>query len=122
MLRLMAMGTVRVVVVAGVLLSLAACGGSDTTTLTGVLRATGGPSGATQPGLPGKVSFESGGKRTTATASPDGTFSVTLPPGEYRVTGTSPQYGSGEGICRTDSPVKVGKSQVRGVVVACSRR
>lgn len=120
--RLMAMAPVHLVVVAGVLFSVAACGGSDTTPVTGVLRATGGPTGATQPGVPGRVFFESGGKRTTATASRNGTFSVSLPPGEYQVTGVSPQYGSGEGICRTDSPMKVGKSQVRGVVVACSRK
>lgn len=122
MLRLMAMRPVHLVVVTGLLLSVAACGGSDTTTVAGVLRATGGPSGATQPGVPGRVFFESGGQRTTATASPDGTFSVSLPPGDYQVTGASPQYSSGQGICRTDSPVKVGESQVQGVVVACSRR
>jgi hypothetical protein len=122
MLRLMAMGRLRVFVVAGVLLSAAACGGSETTTVTGVLRATGGPFGAPQPGVPGKVVFERGGTRTTATASGDGTFSVSLAPGVYEVTGTSPQYGSGEGICRTDAPVTVGESPVQGVVVACSRK
>jgi hypothetical protein len=122
MLRLMAMGLLQFVAVVGVLLSVAGCGGSDTTNVTGVLRMTGGPSGATQPGVAGKVFFEGHGKRTTAMASSDGSFSLSLPPGEYQVTGTSPQFGSGEGICRTDSPVKVGESRIQGLVVACSRK
>ena len=110
-------------VVALVVLFVAGCSGSDTTTTVhGMLRMTGGPSGATQPGVPGNVFFDAGGERTTATASPDGTFSVQLPPGEYRVTGTSPQYGSGKGTCRADRTLKVGRPQVRRVVVACSRR
>ena len=118
----MAMRPFHLVVVAGVLSSVTACGGSDTTKVTGVLRMTGGPSGATQPGVPGKVFFDRDGERTTATASPDGTFSVSLSPGEYQVTGMSPQYGSGQGTCRTDASLKVGRSQVQGVVVACSRK
>jgi hypothetical protein len=111
-----------VVALASAVLFSAACGDSDTARVTGVLRMTGGPSGASQPGVPGTVFFGAGGRRTTATADTDGTFSIQLPPGRYEVTGASPQYGSGAGVCRTDSPVTVAKSDVRGVVVACSRR
>lgn len=101
---------------------LAAACGSGHSTVTGTLRMTGGPSGATQPGVPGKVVFQTGSERVVVTAATDGAFSAALPPGRYEVTGSSPLYGSGQGVCRTDTPVVVASSSVAGVIVACSRR
>jgi hypothetical protein len=83
---------------------------------------TGGPSGASQPGAPGKVTFRSTALAATATAGPDGAFRLQLPPGTYTATGTSPQYGDNQGICRADRPVPVGGHGAAGVVIACSRR
>lgn len=101
---------------------LAAACGSGHSTVTGTLRMTGGPSGATQPGVPGKVVFQTGSKQVVVTAATDGTFSASLAPGRYEVTGSSQLYGSGLGVCRTDTLVVVTSSSVAGVVVACSRR
>ncbi|MCU1488573.1 MAG: hypothetical protein JWN67_5319 [Actinomycetia bacterium] len=104
-----------------------ACGAGGTHTdpprvaVSGVLRMTGGPSGASQPGAPGEVTFTSSALAATATAGPDGTFRLQLPPGTYTATGTSPQYGDSQGICRADQPVVVGAHGTAGLVVACSR-
>jgi hypothetical protein len=90
--------------------------------VSGTLRMTGGPAGATQPGAPGDVLFTSTGARQVTHAAADGAFSISLPPGTYTVAGTSPQYGDGQGICRVDAPVVVTEKAVSGLVVACSRR
>lgn len=90
----------------------------------GWLRMTGGPSGASQPGIPGTVSFvdRATGDRYAATATADGSFTVTVPSGRYTVTGTSPLFMDGQGSCGTAVPTVVPASGLAGVVVACSRK
>ena len=83
---------------------------------------TGGPFGASQPGVPGKVTFTNNRYTASATAGPDGAFTLRLPPGPYTATGTSPQHGDGKGGCRADEVVAVGSRGIAGVVVACSRK
>lgn len=112
---------VRISALATVVL-LAACGGPTEVTVRGVLRATGGPSGATQPGLPGTVIFQTGTRRWRVDAAANGFFSARLAPDRYEVSGSSPQYGSGQGLCRAASPVTVTAADVTGLLVACSRR
>lgn len=100
----------------------ASCGGPTLHRVDGVLRETGGPQGASQPGVRGQVVFSTGDKTTTVQTDTYGRFRVTLAPGRYLVTGSSPQYGSGEGICRTFEPVVLTSSALSGVVVACDRK
>lgn len=90
----------------------------------GWLRMTGGPSNASQPGIPGTVSFvdRATGDRYAATATADGSFTVTVPSGWYMVTGTSPLFMDGQSSCGTAVPTVVPASGLAGVVVACSRK
>ena len=89
-------------------------------TVTGVLRMPGGPVGAQQTGISGVIVFRSpGGREIKTTAGIDGKFSISVPPGTYTVTGTSPQYGDGRGSCRATDPVTVSASGLADVVVAC---
>jgi hypothetical protein len=90
--------------------------------VTGVLYATGGPAGSSQAGLPGQVVLEGDNGRFTTEANGAGKFSVRVPPGDYTATGTSPQYGEGQGQCRAEGPVSVTTTDLLGVVIACSRR
>lgn len=113
-----------------VVLAAGACGTSTTvgssaepeTSVGGTLRMSGGPLGASQPGVPGQVNFDGNGHRTVAVAAADGTFSISLTPGIYEASGTSPQFDSGQGRCFADKPIVVAASEVTGLVVACSRR
>ncbi len=109
------------------LLSLTACraqtghSGASGTAVSGTLRLTGGPSGSSQPGVGGQVVFTSDDTHHTQAAA-DGTFTMSLRPGTYTVTGTSPQFDDGQGTCRADTRVVVTGTAVAGLVVACSRR
>lgn len=101
---------------------VAASSGQDAT-VTGVLRMTGGPAGADQPGVSGVVVLRSSrGPEITTTAGSDGTFAVAVPPGSYTVTGTSPQYADGGGTCRATDPVTVSAGARADVDVACQVR
>lgn len=90
----------------------------------GRLRMTGGPEGASQPGVSGTVSFVDRvtGDQHTATANARGSFTVVVAPGRYTVTGTSPRFMDGRGSCVATVPTVVPASGLTGVVVACSRR
>lgn len=89
--------------------------------VSGVLRQTGGPSGASQPGVPGTVAFRGAAGLVEVEAAEDGTFLLRLPPGTYEVPGRSPNYGGGEAIYRAIE-VRVVSAPVIDVVVACTRR
>jgi hypothetical protein len=90
----------------------------------GVLRMTGGPAGAPQPGVPGSVWFDAvaTGRRYPTAAAADGSFTLTVPPGAYTVTGSSPQFAGGSQSCRADGTVQISASGLSGVVVACPHR
>jgi hypothetical protein len=91
--------------------------------VSGILRMTGGPSGASQPQIPGTVRFEGvSGGQSYRTKAPDGSFAFRVPPGRYTVSGSSPAYEDGHGVCRAGGVVTVPSAGVSGVVVACSRR
>lgn len=112
-------------------LALAGCASHGTSPLDppvpvhGVLRMTGGPAGAPAPAVPGRVAFVGpGGRGSTmdVPTRPDGTFSLELNPGTYVVTGRSPLYGGGAGVCRTDHPLVVKAGSDPLVTVACDRK
>jgi hypothetical protein len=89
-------------------------------TVTGVLRAVGGPAIATPRGLPGIVAFTGRhGTSFTARTGTDGRFTVKVPPGYYDVTGTSPLYNDGRAACRAASPAVVEAAQMPTVDVDC---
>ena len=98
--------------------------GSAGVTVSGALRMTGGPAGASQPGVPGLVQFDevATGQQYSARASTDGSFTIAIPPGEYTAVGTSPQFNEGSPPCRADGNVVVTASGLSGVVIACSRK
>lgn len=93
-------------------------------TVSGVLRMTGGPAGASQPGVPGLVRFDevATGQQYATTAASDGSFALTIPPGEYTATGTSAQFNEGSQPCRADDNVLVTGSGLSSVMIACSRK
>lgn len=98
-------------------------GDGDGATVAGTMQVTGGPEGATPSGVSGTVLFRAAdGVTSAATARDDGSFTVTLKPGQYSVTGTSTAFGDGAYLCRTDAPVVVSTKGLTGVLVACSRR
>jgi hypothetical protein len=90
--------------------------------VAGTLRMTGGPLGVAQPGVHGEVVFASGDRREVVEAAKDGSFATSLDAGTYTVTGTSPLFGGGAGVCRADAPVVVAGGSIDDVVVACPRR
>jgi hypothetical protein len=112
-------------------LLLSACGASsgsphgtsaDLVTVHGTLEMVGGPSGAHPDPVAGSVSFASGGRVTKAPAGADGAFTLSLHPGTYDVTGTSPSYDDGKALCRPDGPVRVITTGTATVLVLCQRR
>lgn len=97
--------------------------GDGGVTVTGILLMTGGPRGAQPTGVSGTVSFQAAtGAKASTTATADGTFSTTLPPGQYVVTGTSPAFGDGQYLCRAEAPITVSGSGLSDVQVICGRR
>jgi len=94
-----------------------------TGTLTGTLRAVGGPSGAGPRALSGQITLHgSGGHITGITVGANGRFSVPVPVGTYTVSGKSPQYEGGSGVCRVSGQVSVTKGATSKVQVDCGEK
>jgi len=88
-------------------------------TVTGRLLAVGGPPpGAPRPMTPGTVTL-SGPRQYRVKVDPQGRFHVTVDPGAYRATGTSPLFGSGKYLCRADHPITVSAATAGTVDVYC---
>ncbi|MCW2671961.1 MAG: hypothetical protein JWP14_550 [Frankiales bacterium] len=103
-------------------LLVAGCGAPATVRVTGTLRMIGGLSPASGFAVPGHVVFAASGKRVSTLATSSGAFTVDLPSGRYSVTGTSPLYGSGKGLCRARKDVVVTNKGISGLVVVCDMR
>lgn len=110
----------------GALLALSACSTTTAgqanppaTTVSGTLRMVGGAMGGGQPGVPGEVVFTAADKHAVAQAATDGSFTASLAPGTYKVTGTSRWYDNGQRGCSADSSVVVTRTAVAGLVVGC---
>lgn len=100
-------------------LTASSCGSSAAKTgkLSGHMYVYGGPAPRTYQALPGVVTAKSAGKSATMTVGKDGAFGFTLPPGDYRVTGTSPGITE---RCGTDHLVKVRLGVLVTANVVCS--
>ncbi|MEY2423868.1 MAG: hypothetical protein QOI95_3935 [Acidimicrobiaceae bacterium] len=62
-----------------------------------------------------------GGAVTEVSVSDDGRFEIRLRPGDYKLTGTSPLFGSGGYECFVNPPpnVTIGDSTAIAVTVEC---
>jgi hypothetical protein len=79
-----------------------------------------GPGGI---GVAGVVSaIPSTGARITATAGPNGSFSMQLAPGVYHFVGRSPAYDAANYDCVADRPVQLVHGSLSGVNVDCVTR
>jgi hypothetical protein len=101
---------------------LSACSRESTPDSYGVvaghLQLVGGPVNVTIP-VAGSITVQGDVERTVEVGS-DGVFSIAVPPGRYLLTGHSPQYGGGEGLCgRGAKPVVVKTGVTTSVDVAC---
>ena len=82
----------------------------------------GGPAPGPPVPLPGKITARAASGATfKATAGRDGRFTLSLPPGTYRVTGRSPRIQSGQITCGATRELHVSRSQpAHPVMVVCS--
>jgi len=92
--------------------------------LRGRLEWVGGPAGNPTRPHPGTVRIESTDYTVEQTvgAGDDGRWSITLPPGTYRVTATSPGYLTKAGktdACTAERPVTVSRGSTERVNVYC---
>jgi hypothetical protein len=107
---------------------LAGCGSptkppGPTGTLIGTLQAVGGPSGNGHRALSGQITLNgSGGHITGITVGATGRFSVPVPVGTFTVSGRSPQYEGGAGVCHASAPVTVSKGVTTKVQVDCEQK
>jgi hypothetical protein len=86
----------------------------------GHLSAVGGPAPGSRKPLSGEVTATGPQVTRTVQVGPDGNFSLTLPPGNYTLTGHGPDYGGGRAVCRTaDSTVHVRTSRAVTADVVC---
>ena len=93
-------------------------------TISGRLQAVGGPCCEPARPLPGTITI-GGGRLTTpivAGVGADGYYSVHIPPGNYHLSGRSPQYNSGTVNCTGDRDVTVGSGDVVTVNVDCQEK
>lgn len=106
------------------LAGLAGCGGNPGyhQTVPGTFVRVGGPAPGSPVPLPGTITARTAtGQTFTATAGRDGRFTLSLPPGTYRVTGRSPLMQSGQMTCAATAELHVSRGQPAGpVTVVCS--
>jgi hypothetical protein len=103
----------------------AACSGGNPAdgTLTGHMYGDGGPvtSARVAPSpWPGTVVLVGPGVHRDVSVAAGGSYSVTVPPGRYTVTGFSPRYGGG--ICRAAGTVRVIGGQSARADVLCQMK
>ena len=103
---------------------LAGCAGSRgyQQTVRGTLVRVGGPAPGSPFPLPGTITARAAtGGTFKATAGPNGRFTLSLPTGRYRVTGRSPQIGSGNATCAATAELHVTRDKAaHPVTVVCS--
>ena len=94
-----------------------------TGTVTGTLRAVGGPSGDDPRALSGEITLHgSSGHIVGITVGARGRFSEPVPVGTYTLSGRSPRYEGGTGDCRASGPVTVTKGVTSRVEVDCREK
>jgi hypothetical protein len=88
-------------------------------TVTGHLYRVGGPVRGLLRPWPGTVTLTGPDFRRNVPVGASGAYSVTVPAGSYTVTGHSPLYGSGAGLCRAASVVTVTSGHTTKAEVLC---
>ena|SRR5437870_4763645 len=100
---------------------LSACSSESTPdsdgVVTGHLQMVGGPVNVTIP-VPGSITIQGDAERTVEVGS-NGAFSIAVLPGRYTLTGRSPQYNGGEGLCSAVIPVVVRSGETTSADVGC---
>jgi hypothetical protein len=99
----------------------ACCVSPGPASVSGSLVGVGGPAGAGPAHWSGTISVSGRGHTTVATDA-RGHFHVTLRPGLYRITGTSPSFQGGRATCTAQAPVRVRPHRTTFVRVACPLR
>jgi hypothetical protein len=91
-------------------------------TVTGKFVRVGGPAPGSAVPLPGTITARAAtGKTFTAAAGSHGRFTLSLPPGTYRVTGRSPLMQSGQMVCGGTARLRVRSDRpAPRVTVVCS--
>jgi hypothetical protein len=97
---------------------------APTGVLSGRLVGTGGPYGAADTPYAGEVrAVRADGRSWTARTDPQGRFSLTLPAGDYELSGQSPSYDVGASWpCQAVNRVTVGPPHPALQNVWCQRR
>lgn len=98
--------------------------GLPVATITGRLLAVGGPAGASPTPLKGTVTLAgANGSTVRAEVGNDGGFEVQTSPGRYRISGHSPSFDGGNGVCAAAKPeVTLVLGQTVTADVLCQRR
>jgi len=103
---------------------LAGCGGNPgyRQPVSGMFLRVGGPAPGSPVPLPGTITARAAtGEMFTATAGRNGRFTLSLPPGAYRVTGRSPLMQSGQMVCAATAELHVIRAEpARPITVVCS--
>jgi len=87
-----------------------------TGTVEGVLEMVGGSVGSNPTAVGGTVTLSGSAGTYTVKAAGSGRFTDHVPAGTYEISGHSPQFGGGEGICHgSDVDVKAGEVTDTGV-------
>jgi hypothetical protein len=86
--------------------------------ISGRLEGVGGPAPGAPRGWRGSVSW-AGPTHGTVRVDTDGLFTLSLPPGRYRLTGHSPRYGDGDYLCRAAHPLVVRAGRPLHLDVLC---
>jgi hypothetical protein len=87
-------------------------------TVTGQLEGVGGPAGAPVQHWAGTIAVQ-GPVHVDVATDAHGRFHLRLPPGRYRVTGQSPQYGDGRYQCQARHSLLVVKGATVRLDVLC---
>ena len=90
-------------------------------TVTGTFVRVGGPAPGSLVPLPGTITARAAtGQTFTAKARSNGRFTLSLPPGTYRVSGRSPLIQSGQMVCSATALLRVSRDMPAGrVTVVC---
>jgi len=124
--RIVVSAAAGAIAMAAALSAVAGCSGGpapSTGTVTGYLEMVGGPAtlagGTPSFRVPGTITAVSPRDTQHGPAAKNGAFTLVLPAGTYTLTGTSPQYNSGQGRCIAVSKVVIRTGAITRANVTC---
>jgi len=87
--------------------------------VVGVFRHSGGPTGAYDgPYSKGTITLTGTVHSYSVSVATDGLFNLSVPPGLYRMTATTPQYNSGQADC-AGGTIRVTADRTTSIPVTC---